>query len=406
MRIPGKKLSLIILIIALLAVLAIITVPLSTRFIHAARSGLQALSTSAPPANTSPNTPQPGEAAGPLISGNVPAFASSAAYPATNANDSSYDTAWRSMGAPAWLAYDLSKIPANRRNQVLLAWYNETGNYDHTLIGYPAYNMPQNYTIEINAAPGGGQAPTTGWVVKATIQGNHFHSRQHVIAMAGANWIRINVTSVAGSVENEDVELNMDVYDASTALADDWIFFGDSITAGAMDHQTLNGVASFAQLINARLPHDYPVQEGGGTGYLTSADGVKNLPTWLALFPGKYVGLSYGTNDALGCVNPATFYQNYVTMVQDVLHAGKIPLVPTIPWGRHPAIQRCAPALNAQISKLYGAFPQIIHGPNLWSFFQSHQNLISNDTIHPTDEGFGAYRQQWASTVLAVVYKA
>jgi hypothetical protein len=37
---------------------------------------------------------------------------------------------------------------------------------------------------------------------------------------------------------------------------------------------------------------------------------------WLPLFHGRYVGLGYGTNDALGCADPATFYNNYVTMVK------------------------------------------------------------------------------------------
>jgi hypothetical protein len=343
---------------------------------------------------------------GPLISHNVPAFSSSAAYPASNADDSSYDTTWRSQGAPAWLAYDLSSVPATKRSTILLVWYNDdTGLYDHTLIGYPAYNLPKDYTIEVNAAPGGGQAPKTGWVVKATVKNNHFHSRQHVIDMEGYNWIRMNITAIDGSVENEDASLNLDIFDARTALSDDWIFYGDSITAGAMGHQTLNGVLSFSQLINAKVPNSYPVQEAGGTGYLTSADGAKDLATWLALFPGKYVGLSYGTNDALGCVNPDTFYSNYVAMIQDVLRAGKVPLVPRIPWGKDANIQRCGPALNAQIEKLYSTFPQIIHGPDFWGFFQNQQNLISNDTIHPTDAGFAAYRQQWANTMLAEIYK-
>ena len=182
-------------------------------------------------------------------------------------------------------------------------------------------------------------------------------------------------------------------------------FSATLITAGAMGHQTLNGVSSFAQLINAKAPNYYPAEESGGTGYLTSTDGAKDLNTWLTLFPGKYVGLSYGTNDALGCVSPNTFYNNYVTMVQDVLRAGKIPLVPQMPWGKNSNIQQCGPALNAQIDKLYSAFPQIIRGPDLWNFFQNHQDLISSDTIHPTAAGFGAYRQQWANTMLAEVYK-
>ena len=173
----------------------------------------------------------------------------------------------------------------------------------------------------------------------------------------------------------------MDVYDASYTSTDDWIFFGDFITADVMGHRTSGGVKSFAQLVNARMLNHFPVQEAGGIGFLTSADGAKYINRWLQLFPDKYVGLSYGTNDANGCTNADQFYNNYVTMVQAVLHAGKIPVIPHIPWGRTTNIQKCGPALNAQIDALYRAFPGIIKGPDLWAFFQSNQQFISNDNI-------------------------
>lgn len=366
-----------------------------------------AISLTACTTQTQPNNRQNTQAGvGPsaVISRNVPAFVSSGYSPAYRANDDSYDSSWRSVGAPAWLAYDLSQVPASQRSSVLVVWYNENYYYDHTLIHYPAYNIPKNYTIDVNSAPGGGHPPISGWVTLVTVIDNHYHSRQHVIDMTGNNWIRIHVTAVDGSPENYDVNINIDVYNAKSGTSDDWIFFGDSITAGAMGHLTIKGVRSFAELINARSPHNFPVQESGGIAYLISDDGAKNINTWLSLFPGHFVGLSYGTNDALNCVSGANFYSNYVTMVQAVLKTGKIPVVSRIPWGGSGNIQRCAPALNAKIDALYKAFPQIIKGPDFWSFFQNHQKLISNDNINPTDAGFGAFRQQWANTMLRVVY--
>lgn len=342
---------------------------------------------------------------GPVISRDKPAFSSVTYYPASNANNDNYDETWRSQGTPAWLAYDLSSVSASSRDKVLVVWYNPTYDYDHTVNGDKGYNVPQDYTIEVNAAPGGGQPPVNGWVVRERVKGNHYHSRQHVIDLNENNWIRMSVTAVDGSPENYDASLKMDIYAASYASADDWIFFGDSITAGAMAHSTIDAVKTFAQLINAKMPERYPVQEAGGIGYLKSADAVKYINTWLQLFPGKYVVLSYGTNDAIACIDATTFYNNYVLLVQAVLHAGKIPVVPHIPWGRNANIQSCGPPLNARIDALYKVFPQIIQGPDLWTYFQNNQTLISNDGIHPTYTGFATYRLLWAEAMLRVVYQ-
>lgn len=391
----------------LLGVLTLIVAVLLVSLYALNQRGLLAM-VKAPGAMTpSPVVSQPSGLAtpGPVISRNVPAFASSGYYPASNANDNNYDKSWRSQGTPAWLAYDLSNVKASERQKVLVVWYNQTLAYDHTIIEENAYNMPRDYTLDVNNAPGGSKPPDQGWITLVTVKGNHYHSRQHILDLAGNNWIRIDITAVDGSLENFDVALKMDVYDANYGTSDDWIFFGDSITAGGMGHWTVgNGVKTFAQLINEHALDNFPVQEAGGIGYLTSADGAKYLNTWLELFPGKYVGLSYGTNDAIDCISADSFYNNYVTMVQDVLSDGKIPVIPHIPWGEHPNIQRCGPALNAKIDALYTAFPKIIKGPDLWTLFQTRPQLISKDTIHPTDTGFGVYRQQWANAMLGAVY--
>ncbi len=57
----------------------------------------------------------------PVISCNV-AFASSATEPPSDANDGDYRASWRSKGTPAWLACDLSNVPASRRGKVLAVY--------------------------------------------------------------------------------------------------------------------------------------------------------------------------------------------------------------------------------------------------------------------------------------------
>src|SRR5262249_40407927 len=151
-----------------------------------------------------------------------------------------------------------------------------------------------------------------------------------------------------GSPQNDDVALNLDVHDASRGVEDDWIFYGDSISAAAMATSPIGPTGTFAQLINARLPDQFPVQEAGGIGFLRSDEGARRMDAWLARFPGRYVGLSYGTNDC-GATSPDAFYRNYVSMVEAVLRVGKVPVVSKIPWARTPSVQSNGPSLNAKI---------------------------------------------------------
>ncbi len=342
-------------------------------------------------------------AALPVISRNVPAFASSDI--ASSANDGNYGTTWRGA-VPGWIAYDLSGVPSEQRRQVVAAWYNnDTYDYDHTIKNTGGYNNLKTYTLEGNAAVGGSSVPVSGWVTLVKVSGNVYHSRQHSIDFSGYNWLRLSVAE-ADSLSGNTASINLDVHDASRGIQDDWIFYGDSITAGGM---VVNGSGNgtFGQMINAVKPTYFPAAECGGVGALLSSHGAQYINIWLSAFPGKYVGLSYGTNDSWGNqAGTAAYYKNMETMVKAVLAAGKIPVIPKIPWARLTDIQNYAPSYNAQIDALYAAYPQIIKGPDLWAFFQSNPNYISSDNVHPTADGYNAMRQQWAYAMLESVYSS
>jgi lysophospholipase L1-like esterase len=299
-------------------------------------------------------------------------------------------------------------VPAIQRGTVVVGWYNDplTSPYDHAFFGEPAYDNLRSYTVEANTAPGGGSPPTTGWVTLATVTNNTYHSREHVVDMTGNNWIRLNVTAIDGSAGNNNAMVNMDVHDARLGVRDSWIFYGDSIAQDGLAHSPLIGAGqNFSQYVNAANSSYFPAFENGGIGGTGAADGASHVNSWLPAFPGRYVGLAFGTNDANGCGNVDTFYADYVTMVQAVLAAGKVPVVPTIPWARTANVQNCGPGFVAKIQQLYTAFPQIVRGPDLWTFFMTHQNLISSDNLHPSDPGYEAYRQQWADAMTANVYE-
>ena len=348
------------------------------------------------------------------ISHNVPAFASSVSgvNPPSNANGDIYDVfdyhSWKSGAVPAWIAYDLSNVPTSQRGLVDVTWLNNTDAYLYTIgSGGTPQGMPKDYTIEANAAPGGTSAPTTGWVTLAGATGNIFHSRQHVVNLAGYNWIRMNITSVTGGTNV--LLMHLDVQDLSQCnqALDSWIFYGDSITLGATNYQEYYDGSpdnfTLGQLVNAQLPQYFPAQEDGGTVGAGIVDAVNNIDAWLAVFPGKYVGVSYGTNDA-GSMDPTTFYNYYASVIQKVIAAGKIPLVSKIPWGKTTTIQTYGPGLNAQIDQLYVNYPQIIKGPDFWTFFQQNPGYMSSGDVHPTSDGYGHMRQLWAQNMIQNVY--
>jgi lysophospholipase L1-like esterase len=368
----------------------------------------------------------------PLISRGVPAFTNddfAGSFPAAHANDATYGGTdyWRcaqtpvsnansgTLIAPVYLAYDLSGVGASQRGQVVVAWYTDVSNgaYRPDLISQNINNLAVAYTIDVNPAAGG-TLPTSGWVTKATVTGSTpYHSRQHSIDMTGNNWVRINVTGITGSAANNNVALNMDVHDAHLGVQDDWIFFGDSITQRGFMHDEQGGIGNILpQQINAIRGAYFPLWECGGMGGWTATDLQPSFATFLALFPGKYVALNMGTNDAnLGGTFVTNFSSNMTNMVQQILTAGKIPVIPHIPWINTTAqAQTNVTTLNGQIDSIIAANPGTLAGPDLYAFFSTHQSEISSDGIHPTDpalaqgNGYVDYRAQWVNWATANIY--
>ena len=356
----------------------------------------------------------------PIISFGVPAYASSGT--ASNANDTSYDTVWRSSettssSAPSWLAYDLSSVPAAKRGQVDIVWDNGNGGYNEYDIaaksGAAAVNQPRDYVFEANAAPGG-SLPSSGWATIVNVTGNTYLSREHPVNLTGYNWLRMTVTAINGGMSNENTALNLDVHDASNGITDAWLLLGDSITAFAMrnDGATI-GAKSFPELINASKPAYFPAAEGAGEGSWTSGtplttaspDGMGSIfDHWLTTFPGRFVCLSYGTNDGTDGSGDATpTYNNFVTMVKKVIAAGKTPCIPHVPWAEDASHQMNAQLINAKLDILYSQYPEVVKGPDLWAALLNQSSLYQ-DNLHPNPQGREAYRQAWAKAMLSEVY--
>jgi len=330
-----------------------------------------------------------------LISRGLPAYSGGAT--ASAAVDASYDSVWRSSGVPVTLALDLSSVAPARRQRVLLAWYNDdTYGYDHKLAGQPGFNNPGSYRIEANVSAGGGSPPAGGWVTLASVSGNVKSSRQHVLNLAGYPWLRMNFTASDGSAGNTGIALNLDLYDAPGQIEDGWFFAGDSITADCMAHID----PAFGPQVRAANP---PPQENAGMPHWTAGDMPDPLASWIAAFPGRYVTLNLGTNDAAEN-DPAQFYRDMSQLVEIVLGAGKLPVVPTIPYTRSATHTANIPTLNRKIQELYAAYPRVVPGPDLYGYFQAHQDQLGPDGLHPTAQGCAAYRRLWAEMARSAFY--
>lgn len=347
-----------------------------------------------------------------VISLGKPAFASGGV--AEHANDADYDSTW-APGGEGWLAYDLSSVPAESRESVLLAWYSDaddgytTGGFQGTCAAWHGRQYLSDYTIEVNAAQGGSAAPANGWEVAATVVGNRSLGGQHVIDFEGRNWIRIN-----GGGPN-DVSINVDVADASGGVGDGWLFVGDSITARYAGHDTLTDpagsqVASIGELVSSGTGGvARPLTQNGGMSCAKSSDALSWIDTLLGHFPGKYVTLNFGTNDGwAGSGDAEEYYRNMEALVKRVTLMGKVPVVATIPWSDNGGDWEAGTvAMNAQIKRLYEAHPEVVEGPDLFTLLKGRPELFGpSGDVHPNGEGAAVIRRGWADAIIKNVYGA
>lgn len=296
------------------------------------------------------------------------------------------------------------------RQALLVAWQSDGTAYDAAVRGWLP-GVPATYTVE--TAP----AATGPWTSRATVAStprtsataNTLSSRQHVIAAAGDRYLRLRITSGATDLTR------LDVFDAGGGTDDDFIIFGDSITEFAGEIAagtsisdrigTLTGGAHRPFVQKAGIAYD---MYAGAPPASFDTDARQRLADYLPLFPGRYVGLAYGTNDSVNdAAEVAEFKAALRTCLDLVLGAGKVPLVATIPWA---AGQSTTVARNQHIAEVL-AEPAYagrwIAGPDLYGFFSLAANrhyLTDNDGLHPSAAGNEEWRRLWAEAIVAGVY--
>jgi hypothetical protein len=331
-----------------------------------------------------------GAAPMPRFSVGLPAYESGGFYPASNAIDADYYSTWRSVGVPPqWHAIDISSISDGNKATTVYAWLNSTGDYYQSAV--PA-SLPTDYKIQGNTAASAGSAPTTGWTDLVTVTANPYSKREHTLDLTGYNWVRFYCTASAGAVgANDDVSFQVDLFDASAGRAD-ILMLGDSITNEGTTLRNIDGNpwtgGPLATLIQAALPSRDACILGGGNSGMNMSWANINKSALIDPFSGKYVAINYGTNDAnqsnvISNTVINAWYADLLAVVDYIISSGKVAIVGMIPWGSAQQTPANAAALNLKINQLYIDRPSTIQGPDQYSFFQAHPNLI-RDGLHPT----------------------
>lgn len=339
-----------------------------------------------------------------LVSRGLTVYASNAGGldPATNVNDSDYNTEWHSTGLPVTMAFDVSSLGLT---WTMLNMVNKVVDYKKGVSGQNMSTMPGNYTIEVNSAAGG-SLPGSGWTTAVTVTGNDLSSRAHIVDLTGKNWIRLNVTQDAeGGTTGPN--LNIDLWNVANAtLANNtrlncgWVFYGDSITAFGMALATVGIVNSRSCLGDQIFANigKRPFQQCAGHEGYKAGDIIANFSNYLAVQPALNVVFAFGTNEGLGGVSTTTYYNNMLTLVDAALADGRNVWLNKLPWNSH----FDASTYAAEMDNIIAARPQVKLLVDHYAYFNANQSLITgNDGTHPTGPGYVNYLSNTVTAVQA-----
>ncbi len=316
---------------------------------------------------------------------------------------------WTTKGAslPASAAINIGAGPTR-----LLVQWDDGGTYDYKdLPGVTVYGFPMGYTIDVSGDTTNGSDGT--WTSVVTVTDNAVRTRGHVIDFTGMSWLRMTITAAPPTESGNGVQIGeIDVHDISYSpdLPDDtWFFMGDSITAFAYDRAQAHQ-PSFASLINTALPSYFPAMINGGIGGELSTGGLARLPEALALNSAyRFFVLGYGTNDASrGAGQMAPFMSNMQAMIDMVKAAGKIPIIPRIPYASN-TLYSMIDQYNTIVDDLV-ASNNLIPGPDFYAFFMANPDDFTcppcsnraTDGLHPDDTGLQMMNQLWATAAMSL----
>lgn len=238
------------------------------------------------------------------------------------------------------------------------------------------------------------------WIEAAVVENNPVMARGVDIDFAGKSWFRIVSDGEAGQI------LEIEAFDMSAGGTDTWFFMGTSISQMGLKQQDTDSTT--AQMIHARFPEFTPAMLRGGIGCINSTEVVAHLNDYLRYAGNvRFWAIEMGTNDAWGGddLNLKTYVDNMQTIIDSAKAHRITPVIARI-IATNPA------KANWQINpKFLAAIDSLVRvnelpaGPDFYSYFEAHPELLDDDGVHPNAETGGgqAMHHLWAEA-LAPLY--
>ena len=330
-----------------------------------------------------------------LVSGRLPAYTGTAT---TDYLTDGYLTNWKSSNAKE-IALNVgegpTKLRINWESYGDCAWAtNFTSGCGHTGVAL------SNFKILTSANSTDG---TDGdWDVAATITNNPVMARGVDIDFTGKSWFKFVSNGDVGQI------LEIEAFDMSNGGTDTWFFMGTSISQMGIKQQDTDSTT--AQLIHARFPEYTPAMLRGGIGCINSTEVVAHLKEYLEYAGNvKFWAIEMGTNDAWGGGdwNLDTFKKNMQTIIDSAKAHGITPVISQIiATDEAKAGWQVNPKFLEAIDKLTED-NNLPKGPDFYSYFKEHPELIASDGVHPNGDTKGgqAMHHLWAEA-LAPLYAA
>lgn len=303
--------------------------------------------------------------------------------------DDKFNTTSFTVTNNSWIAINIGPGPS----KVFFTWNNPAYSWSNVIAAAHScpgsYSFPVNYTIQTSSNSTNGVNGT--WSNSVSVSNNAVTARGHRIDFTGASWIKMNISTGGGSLDE------IEVFDVSKNSDDLWFFVGTSISANT--YKSTPPTQTFSDLIKASFKGFNPAMVRGGIPCINSGDLATDISKYLDMTRNvKYWAIEMGTNDAWGGSNGnvASFIKNMKVVIDSCKAVGIQPIISRMigtnqtaaTWQVHPDFLKAIDSLTKANN--------LIEGPDLYAWFTTHPNDLNSDGVHPNAAGAASIQRLWA----------